>query len=160
MDNQKNEFNGPVFEIAPGWGFKVKKWLKRNGRVIIPALIGIILASGAITVYRNSNSPAKPFVARTQNNKVLAELVGRGDGRVLIARRALTSYIQNTNIDLTPAQRIFIEQVLSEKIGKVLSVGETVEFNISDIESAIDQSLSLTPVQLQKWGAYAKTVKF
>jgi hypothetical protein len=161
MDNQNqhNTINGPVFEIAPGWGFKIKKWFKKNSRVVFPALIGIVLAIGLIAVFRDTGTPEKPVVAQPQNR--ILEVVGRGDGQVHIARRALADYIENSNLGLTPAQKIFIEQVLAEKMGtREMTAGEKIEFSIGDIETAIDRSKNLTPTQLKKWEAYARTVRF
>lgn len=154
IDNQtKLITSGPVFEAGPGWGFYVKKWLKKYFlKIIIPAAIAVIVI-GILTAQRGTENGEKTETA----DETVKITVMRGDGLVLVCRRALAEYLKIFSQELTAGQKVFIEEILRKKIGiKKLIIGEEVEFSFNDIKEAILQSKNLSPYQLQVWEDYAR----
>lgn len=148
---------GPIFESRPGWGFYVKRWFgKYFFKIILPAVVIIIIIS--IYISPKSTENGKETITPNETIKIM---VLRGDGPALAARRALAEYLKSSPEELTAGQKIFIEEILRQKItDQVLIVGDQVKFTFDDIGTAIEQSKQLTEFQLQKWEEYAKKVKF
>lgn len=153
--NQK-PLDGPVFEPRLGWGFYVKRWLKKYFlKIIVPVAI-IIITVGVFTTRKGTENGRETTTA----NKTVKITVLRGDGPVLAARRALAEYLKSSPEELTAGQKIFIEEILRGKIGgQKLVVGEEVSFNLNNIKEAISQSKNLSSYQLQVWEGYAKKAK-
>jgi hypothetical protein len=153
--------SGPVFEAGPGWGKKLNEWFKKNfAKWILPVVGAVIIAAIILNLYKNNpGATATPTVA---NTNLISQPVQKGDSRTLVARHALAQYLQmNPDQSLTNGQKLFIEEVLRRKIdAKPLAVGTTIEFSVSDIESAISQAKQLAPSTLAKWEIYAKNVRF
>ena len=150
--------NGPVFEAEPGWGSKVKSWIKNYlFSIIIPAIILILIAYGLVV---RQNSPAFEIPTITPTPGIISSdirtIVTRGDGKMLIARRALTDYFSKFPEDLTPAQKIFAETVLGNALEGQQKIGDTVVFSLDDIRTALAASNDLSDFQIQKWETYAK----
>lgn len=149
---QRSE-GGPVFDFGPGWGFYVKRWLKKYFLKIIAPAVVIVIAVGVFTARRNAEN-GEEIITAPRTVKVM---VVRGDGAVLIARKALAEYLKNYPEELTAGQKIFIEEILRKKVGsKKLIVAEEVSFDFNDIREAISQSKNLSLYQLQVWEGYAK----
>ncbi len=165
----KESTRGPVFEFGPGWGTKTKKWLKkyilasnctlcRNARYILLAGI-IILIFGGPWLKRLIGTPENTTL--TGQIKI-AEVVQSGDSKIKLARHILADYLaQSPATILSNGQKVFIETILGQKIdSNIFRAGANIEFASDDIKSAIAQSQSLTPCQLQRWERAAKLVKF
>lgn len=158
--------SGPVFESGPGWGARIKNWLGRNfTKFILPAIILVLIIYGFWTKKQN-NSP-EPSVNSTlsitaNNDTSIAQTVQRGDSPTIVARRALSEYLQKLpNENLTPGQKIFIEDELRKTINPAsFKVGAVIEFETKTIDSLIERSKNLTKRQLDQWENYARKVKF
>ena len=153
---QRSE-GGPVFDFGPGWGFYVKKWLgKYLFKIVLPAIV-VIVAMG-IFVSRNEAENGKKTIIPEETIKIV---VLRGDSRALLARKALAEYLkENPQETLTGGQKLFIEEILRQKLtNPKLTVGEVAEFAVDDIKTAITQAEKLTQFQLEAWEEYAKKVK-
>jgi uncharacterized protein YneF (UPF0154 family) len=159
MDNPEEADNqikliagGPVFESGPGWGFYVKKWLKKYFLKVFTPILVIIIAVGIFTARRGTENEKEPPVKET-----IAVTIIRGDSRALLARKALAEYLKENPEELSNGQKLFIEETLRRKIiNPKLVIGEVVEFNVENIESAIAQAKQLTIYQLQAWEELAK----
>lgn len=165
MENLPYIAPGPIFEPGPGWGGKLKKWIKKyilggdcslcraTRYVLIFGIVFLLLMAPKI----NEKKQPTPI---TENN--ISEIVRPGDGRIHLARRMLANYLaQNTETQLLNGQKVFIETILSEAILKeAVRAGNKVEIETDEIKKAIGKSESLTASQLQKWGKYAEIVKF
>mgnify|MGYP001589209612 CR=1 FL=1 len=157
---------GPVFEFGPGWGAKTKKWFKkyvlaadcplcRNTRyILIIGLVFIIFFGPRLELWMNPKKQAPAQAA------IIKVLVQKGDSKTKLARRALVDYLVKSPEELTGGQKIFIENILSRKITTGLKVNGNIEFATEDIRSALNESKTLTPFQLQKWEEYSKRVSF
>ena len=152
----QESFGGPVFEPGLGWGFYVKKWLKKYFlKIIVPIAITVITI-GVFTARKGTENG----IETTTANETVKITVLRGDGPALAARRALAEYLKSSPEELTAGQKIFIEEILRGKIGgQKLVVGEEVSFNLNNIKEAISQSKNLSSYQLQVWEGYARKAK-
>jgi len=148
---------GPIFEIKPGWGGRLKKWIKNNyKRFLTGILIGLIIATGIVLAIKQGRTPVK-----TQTATMITQVVAKGDSQTLIARKALAEYLSEfSNTSLTSGQKVFIEELLQKEIKGKLVEGTKIEFKIEDIENLIEQSFNLLPSTLEKWEMYAKNVRF
>ena len=153
----KKSLGGPVFDFGPGWGFYVKRWLgKYLFKIVLPVVV-VVVAMGIFVSRDEAENGEKVTV-----NEKITVAVARGDSRALLARKALAEYLKgNSQEILTGGQKLFIEEILRQKLNNPkLTVGEEVEFYLSDIEAAISQSKNLSSYQLQVWEGYAKGIKF
>lgn len=150
---------GPVFEFGPGWGIKVKTWLgKYSSKYILPVIILIFIGYGVISWDWSGHETSLLETPGVENNSwIIAQIVHRGDGATHTARRVITEYLAaHPEVIVTAGQKVFLENILSKKInGKMMFVGNKIEFTGDEIKSGIEQSRQLTPTQLQKWEIYA-----
>lgn len=160
--SEKN--NGPVFEAGPGWGAKIKTWLgKYFYKVILPIIIIALVAYGIIGRKSNNNNNTNntnPLETNifSNNSMAVSETVNKGDGKIIVARRALAQFLSdNTDITLTAGQKVYLETVLSQTIdSNSFTVGQTVSFPEQTILDHIDNAKNLKPGQLDKWEVYAR----
>ncbi|MDO8669676.1 MAG: hypothetical protein Q7K65_05275, partial [Candidatus Buchananbacteria bacterium] len=160
---------GPIFEFGPGWGVKIKKWVKkylfggdctlcRNTRYIL--LAGIIILIIGWPQFKSLIND-KEQQALTISETKITETVQLSDSKIKLARRALADYLDKfTDTNITNGQKVFIETVLSQTMTDELKLGTQIDFDFENIKTLIEQSRLLTPSQLQKWEKYAKSVKF
>ncbi len=157
---------GPIFEPGPGWGGKLKKWFKKyvlGGDCTLCKATRYVLVFGVlvlIVAWPKFNA-LKQSPAPTENK--ITETVGLNDGKTQLARKILAKYLsQNTNLNPSKAQKVFMETVLREKIPDEATkkIGNEVELNYNEIEQVINLSNLLSPLQLKKWEGFAQRVNF
>lgn len=98
-----------------------------------------------------------------QQTAVISQTVVRNDNQTLLARRAISEYLAtHPEVKLSNGVRLFLETSLaqSRRGSARLTVGSTVEFPLSEIESLIEKSKTLSPIQLRKWENLAKKIRF
>lgn len=94
------------------------------------------------------------------------EFARKGDGLTHLARRALTSYMEEENVQLSPEERIYIEDYVQKRLApektglRHLEIGEEVEISMDLIEEAMQSAKQLTPTQTQNLSQYAVMVSF
>ncbi|MEK7154299.1 MAG: hypothetical protein AAB792_01960, partial [Patescibacteria group bacterium] len=98
--------SGPVFDFGPGWGFYVKKWLKKYFlKIFVPVMI-IIVAIGVFTARKGAENEKRPA-----EKEIMTVVIVRGDSRALLARKALVEYLkENPEESLSNGQKLFIEE--------------------------------------------------
>jgi len=87
------------------------------------------------------------------------ESAEKGEGTTHLARRVLKKYIQENqqNFEITPEHKIYAEDYLAKKMGKVmLNLGEKMEFSEDLIKEAVQKAETLTPEQLQNLQQYSE----
>ncbi len=139
---------GPIFDRQAHSG---KRYL------LIVAIVAIVGIAGFFGIKRWSRTPSPVNQPATISQTVMIN-----DSQTKLARQALATYLgQQPDITLSNAQKLFIETTLAQahKIPH-LTVGSSVEFQISEIASLITQSQNLTASQIQKWSELARGVKF
>lgn len=156
---------GPIFEPGPGWGGRLKKWSKkyilgwdctlcRTTRYVL--VFGVLVL---VVAWPKFHAPKPPV---PEENKI-TETVELNDGKTQLARKILAKYLdQNTNLNPSKAQKVFMETVLREKIPDEATkkIGNEVGLGESEIEQVINLSNLLSPLQLKKWESYAQRVSF
>ena len=161
MENEQQKLiskNGPVFDSDPGWGAKVKAWLgKYFYKVILPILVIILVGYGIASRQSPTDNNELLTVSPTpENTGAVSVTVVKGDGRMLVARRALVDYLVSNPQDLTSAQKMYVETVLGSALQGPLTVSSAIDFQLDDIRTAIASSNDLTDSQIQKWNSYAQ----
>lgn len=158
---------GPIFEFGPGWGTKIKRWLKkyvlasdcplcRNTRyVLIAGVIILIFFRPQLKPFTNQK---EPVIATTTINTI----VQKGDSKTTVARRILADYLKSSqDLSLSAGQKVFVETKMVKLMANVaLQVGQTVELRIEDVHKLGHQAESLSPSALKKWEGYARHIKF
>lgn len=145
--------SGPVFD---------EKTIKPKSWYFSLIIILLVLIVGGVLIVKNRFWPKIDESKNRPENILISQLVERGDSYTLVSRHALAQYLKNhPDQTLTNGQKVFIEEKLRQTVKNVkLTVGLFVQFQIEDIQSAIQQSKELTPIQLEKWNEYAKGVLF
>lgn len=153
--------NGPVFEAGPGWGVKIKKWFgKYFFKAVLPVVIVVAVIYG-IASRQTDNQTADEDKSPVSAQAAISQTINRGDSRIMLARRALAKYLEQSPQDLTKGQKVFIETALGRAVSRPeLKTGESLEFKIDDIKTALTKSKELSVSQLKRWEAAAQNVKF
>lgn len=155
---------GPVFEAGPGWGQKIKDRLAKNFyREILPIIvvIALVFAGQFFGIGRNGQES----VGQKETNLApegISEIIQPSDSKTLLARRALSQYLEaNPGEQLTAGQRVFIETLLRNKVDRTfLRVGDVIRFLLNDVRDAVVKAKQLTKFQLEKWEELARRVRF
>ncbi len=89
----------------------------------------------------------------------------KGEGLTHLARRALTSYMEEEDIELSPEERIYMEDYIQKNLqvergGDSLEVEEEVEISIELLEEALEEVEQLTPSEIQNLTQYTAFVSF
>jgi hypothetical protein len=98
--------------------------------------------------------------------KTYKEVAERGDGLTHLARRAVTQYMEDEGIELSPEERIYAEDYIQKQLApekgepRFLDIGEEIEISSELIEEGITHAETLTPIQIQNLGQYAMLVSF
>ncbi len=102
-----------------------------------------------------------PKATSQETEKSFVETAGRGDGKTVLARRALANYLEkNQDATLSAEHKIYIEDYLRKKVSHSGSVhvGTSVEFSKDLIQEAIGRAKILNEKQLQNLHKYAVRV--
>jgi len=84
-----------------------------------------------------------------------------GDSYTLMARKAIQTYGINNKVDLSKAQIIFAETMLTQNAGSPeLNEGQSVAIKESDVKNQIEAAKKLSEEQEEAWGKYTVGVDF
>lgn len=84
-----------------------------------------------------------------------------GDSYTVLARKAIQTYGLIHHVNLTPAQIVAAEALLTAQAGSPeLNEGQQVVMDSNGVQSAIDSAQKLSPGELAEWDAYAQDVNF
>ncbi len=90
----------------------------------------------------------------------------RGDGLTHLARRAITSYMEEEGVDLSKEERVYVEDYVQKRLApektglRFLEVGEEIEISLDLIEEGVREAQTLTPYQISNLSYYASLVSF
>ncbi len=89
----------------------------------------------------------------------------KGEGLTHLARKALTTYMNDENINLTNEERIYIEDYVQKEIQKkegksTVDLGDEIEISTDLLDDAIDSANNLTPTQINNLTQYSVHVSF
>ncbi len=162
---------GPMFESGPGWGQRLRMTLGGSLWLPVVSVLVFIIGLGMFINSRNTSAvrTGKPTSSTTPMISVINETgveitIISGDSYTTIARRAITTYINNnpeSSKMITPGMRIYAEEQLKKELSRMpLTVGTTFSIKIGDIKAALTKATALTPAQLKKWEFYGNRIKF
>lgn len=151
----KIDIKSPIFTPRPGWGGKLKNWLKTNGQSkFLPAVSIAVLVVGLFMYLNNKEAQNSPNDLLGQSIEKIAE---PRQGLTHLARSAISDYLMINNIELTAEQKLYAETYLVSILGKKsVSVGEKVVFESDKLSESVEKAKNLTPYQIQEWSKYLK----
>jgi hypothetical protein len=83
------------------------------------------------------------------------------DSYTLMARKAIQTYGINANVNLSPAQIIYAETLLTQEASSpLLTVGQKVTIKTSTVKNWVDKAGALSAEAKTAWQAYANGVDF
>ncbi len=94
------------------------------------------------------------------------EIAQEGDGLTHLARRALTSHMEEEGLDLSDEERIYVEDYVQKRLApektglRFLEIGEEVEISRELVEEGVAEAQKLTPTQIDNLSQYANQVSF
>ncbi len=94
------------------------------------------------------------------------EVAQSGDGLTHLARRAISSYIEDNDIEISKEERIYMEDYVQKRLApektglRFLDIGEEVEISVELIEEALEEANQLTPSQIDNLTQYTNIVSF
>jgi hypothetical protein len=99
------------------------------------------------------------------NSSSYDQVAERGEGLTHLARKAVTSYMTDNDVNLTDEQRIYVEDYVQKELQKekgttVVEVGESVDISSELLENAISNANDLTAEQLSNLSQYTAFVSF
>jgi hypothetical protein len=98
--------------------------------------------------------------------EIYKEKAEKGDGLTHLARRAITSYMEDEDVTLSSEERIYVEDYVQKRLApektglRHLEIGEEVEISVELIEEAVSAARELSPTQIQNLSQYAVMVSF
>lgn len=149
LDSQEILLPSPLFKPKPGWGGRLRIWLKRNNQSVslVAALVIIVFATQGLI--RQERGTATNDLTQTLEN-IITLTARQNQGISHLARQALSDYlISHRDISLTPVQELFAATALANTVpARLLSIGEPVTFQLSSLQAAIESAKNMTPYQI------------
>ena len=138
----KIDIKSPIFTPRPGWGGKLKNWLKKNGQSKVLPVTSIVVLVLGIYMYWDK------FGAQKQDNDIVSATIEKTaeprQGLTHLARAAISDYLMANNIELSSEQRIYAETYLVSIMGKKsVSVGETISFDKTKLADAVEKAKNI-----------------
>jgi len=90
----------------------------------------------------------------------------KGDGLTHLARRALTSHMQEEEIELSDEERVYVEDYVQKRLTpedettRMLDFGEEIEISEELLEEGVQEAEDLTPEDINNLSNYAAVVSF
>ena len=156
---EQNAMPAPVFEAVPGWGGKIKKWLKKNfSGKILPVLAVLVLLAGIAKYLSRPVGESAEKLSLEMKAKIISLTVQSGEGIIATSRRALDEYLKHfPEVKLKPEQKLYIDNYFKEKFkGVSWKTGTEAEFLKEEIKQAVDEALVLSETKLDKFRQYLK----
>lgn len=164
------EMPSPLFSPRPGWGGRLREWLRENAYLAVFRLVLFV----AIVVLIQSivrNRPPQPSALSPSPSTDASAVEGhrpvavRGDGASQLAQRALIEHLTEypDRGPLSPAEQAFAVDVLwrgavqaAARVPFVLHAGDSLFFPHATIEAAISAAKTMTPAERARWSRPAR----
>ncbi len=107
-----------------------------------------------------TSSQTDPEVVATTNETITVE-ASQGDGVTHLARKALQKRLESEGVQLSAAQKIYAETVLTQNESYYqdsLNVSEEIDFATQDIDNVIAGAQNLSQSQIDAWNVYVPHV--
>lgn len=155
---------------------------KQKLAVLLLVIAGV-LGLSAISNSNNTNSSDKQAQSQTQgeenkdedksdeekqedktssdSTETYSYVAQRNDSYTKLARKAVQTYSAKNKIDLSQAQIIYAETLITQKAGSpALRQGQEVTLNESTVKSWVEKAEKLSDSAKKAWGAYTAGVDF
>ncbi len=147
--------------------------------VIVLVLVGILLffreqygsemlsmiTSGRAEI--EQSEPEEVITLKEEEKTSYIKVVRKGEGLTHIARRAVADYIKDKELDLSPEEKVYMEDYIQRRVpleedreNRWLFVGEEIEVSINLIEEALQETEHLTSYEVNNLSNYALLVSF
>jgi len=141
--------------------FLLSKTTKTNLLATISHLFSSSQQTEKTVPLSNGQAASIPSLGDVGSKNIYQETAKEGDSITTLARRALSNYLKENNLSLSPEKRIYIEDYLQKKTGDYwLNIGQKITFSQTLIKEAISHSQELTNSQLNNLHQYAVLVSF
>ena len=151
----KIDIKSPIFTPRPGWGGKLKNWLRKNGQSKLLPILSVALLVLGLFAYWNGKD--RQTTSDDISAKTIYKVAEPRQGLPPLARAAINDYLTSNNIELSQEQKLYAETYLVDLVGKrSVSVGETISFEASQLSEVVEKAKALTPYQIQEWSKYLK----
>ncbi|MBI2462622.1 MAG: hypothetical protein HYV65_00010 [Candidatus Spechtbacteria bacterium] len=99
--------------------------------------------------------------AVSQQGDFITEQAVRGEGMTHLARHAITRYLKDKNITLSPEQRVYAEDFARKAMGPAqVHVGDNLSFSTQLLDQSITKAQNLSEGQIHNLSKYSAHVKF
>lgn len=94
------------------------------------------------------------------------QVAKKGDGLTHLARRAVSSYMEDHDVEISQEKRIYMEDYVQKRLApektglRFLDIGEEVEISVELIEEALEEANELTSSQVDNLTQYVNVVFF
>jgi len=113
--------------------------------------------NGAEEITSQGSSNSAPLIVSA--GKKYEETAEKGNGITHLARRALRKYLGGSSVNLSAEQKMFCEDYIQKHIGEGgLKTGESIVVSEDLIAEAVNQSLKLSPSQLENLKNFTELV--
>lgn len=151
----KIDIKSPIFTPRPGWGGKLKNWLKTNGQPKVLPVASIAILAIGLFVYLNGKGNQNPNI--DVSAQAIEKIAEPRQGLTHLARSAIYDYLTANDVELSAEQKLYAETYLVSILGKKsVSVGEKVVFESDKLSESVEKAKNLTPYQIQEWSKYLK----
>lgn len=101
-----------------------------------------------------------PATAVAQGDAI-TEQAARGEGMTHLARHAITQYMKDKSITLSPEQRIYAEDFARKSMGSAqVHTGDSLSFSTQLLDQSITKAQNLSEGQIHNLSKYTARVKF
>lgn len=160
LDPAGNDLPGPVFRSRPGWGGRLRAWLRENLYVLI--FRGVLLLALVLIVHSLWRARLTGTVVATPSPAPLAQIphiqtARPGEGVFHLAARALDAYLAAHAATLAPVEHLAAVDTLWRTHGPArLAVGQTLDFDDRTVSDAIAAAKAMSPVRRKEFSQYLK----
>lgn len=108
----------------------------------------------------------KEDIEESIERKYYKKTAQKGDGLTHLARRAVTSYMEEEKINLSKEERVYVEDYVQKRLHtekeepRFLDIGEEVEISLELIYKGVSSAKNLTSQQIDNLSQYSVLVNF
>ncbi len=108
----------------------------------------------------------KEDIEESVERKYYKKTAQEGDGLTHLARRAVTSYMEEEKINLSEEERVYVEDYVQKRLHtekeepRFLDIGEEVEISLELIYEGVSSAKNLTSQQIDNLSQYSVLVNF
>ena len=147
-----NLAGSPMLEV----GDEVK--LSTEDIVKVLPSTAVVETTSKVDEVAEEKSQEKPSTSASDNANY-TYVAKFGDSYTLLARSAVSRYMSDEKVDLTAAQRLYVETTLTNAAGSpMIDVDQQIVIAKDSVKAAADTAKGLTASEQEAWASYLPTV--